>query len=464
MKKLSVYLLLAATMLIPNLAFAESGEMSLLFNYGSLEYTGDYKKIYDSWEKYESASKPSGAFGLSFEIEASDRFALGIGLNYFGTRKMKEIGVSQPDKWEDTQFESSLYGRFNIINMAIQGDDLKFRLYGKAGLGLFVWDCNLTSDYYKGSGHYYGSDYVIETLAGYNYGVGAELVFSKALVLGIEYRHDATFDGLENAKTSQGKFKITSKPFEANQVSINVGLRFGGSGSSSSGSNWDSTASQNSFENPTINNNVQQVNNSGWGALGDNSNVVADAPTESVQPAETGVAAVKERSEEAMKELDQMSAKNAGTDPVLDKDKFLKKMDKIWNDLDSGAIKEEIAIPSFGILFKIGKSDILPYYNEMLNDFVDLYKKTDGNAKILIEGYSSNNSNKSTGRKSETLFNPSLSQQRVKAVAKYLVKEGIPASNLELKAYRNTKVSSGMFDNDPDCDTNCYRRVNISIK
>lgn len=198
--------------------------------------------------------------------------------------------------------------------------------------------------------------------------------------------------------------------------------------------------------------------------MGDNSNVVADAPTESVQPAETGVAAVKERSEEAMKELDQMSAKNAGTDPVLDKDKFLKKMDKIWNDLDSGAIKEEIAIPSFGILFKIGKSDILPYYNEMLNDFVDLYKKTDGNAKILIEGYSSNNSNKSTGRKSETLFNPSLSQQRVKAVAKYLVKEGIPASNLELKAYRNTKVSSGMFDNDPDCDTNCYRRVNISIK
>ena len=462
MKKLSVYLLLAATMLIPNLAFAESGEMSLLFNYSSMDYEGKYDKYWPS--DLDTVKNSEKVIRLGFEIYPVDRFALGIDLSYFGKNEYDNPTVpafqGSVKKESESVFGTGIFGRINLIDVPFSGETSRFRLYGKGGIGYYMRDISVTA--YKANISKWKEDSAIDAYTGFFYSAGAELVLNP-FIIGVEYRYDKTFSDFK--KDGANKYwEIEAPAFEASQIGVNVGLRFGGSGSSSSGSNWDSTASQNSFENPTINNNVQQVNNSGWGALGDNSNVAADAPTESVQPAETGVAAVKERSEEAMKELDQMSAKNAGTDPVLDKDKFLKKMDKIWNDLDSGAIKEEIAIPSFGILFKIGKSDILPYYNEMLNDFVDLYKKTDGNAKILIEGYSSNNSNKSTGRKSETLFNPSLSQQRVKAVAKYLVKEGIPASNLELKAYRNTKVSSGMFDNDPDCDTNCYRRVNISIK
>ncbi len=379
--------------------------------------------------------------GVGFGVELNDFVEIGAEYLKYGEIKLEDkYGYGYGQK-----INSMFGGGFAKLNLNTEMSPTSvLQLFIKTSLGSYSIKRETLN----------ASDSKTDSAAGGAISAGANMIFGN-FIIGAQYRWNFTDVYIE------GNTKKTT--LELSNIGVNVGFRFGGS-KSSGDSNWDSTASQNSFENPTINNNVQQVNNSGWGALGDNSNVAADAPTESVQPAETGVAAVKERADEAMKELEQMSAKNAGTDPVLDKDKFLKKMDKIWNDLDSGAIKEEIAIPSFGILFKIGKSDILPYYNEMLNDFVDLYKKTDGNAKILIEGYSSNNSNKSTGRKSETLFNPSLSQQRVKAVAKYLVKEGIPASNLELKAYRNTKVSSGMFDNDPDCDTNCYRRVNISIK
>ncbi|MBO4556171.1 MAG: OmpA family protein, partial [Elusimicrobiales bacterium] len=88
---------------------------------------------------------------------------------------------------------------------------------------------------------------------------------------------------------------------------------------------------------------------------------------------------------------------------------------------------------------------------------IDLYKNTDGKAKIIIEGYSSNGGN-------ETANNPKLSQQRAKAVASYMIKEGISKENLEVKAYGNTKTGSGLFANDKGCKGGqCYRRVNVRI-
>ena len=139
----------------------------------------------------------------------------------------------------------------------------------------------------------------------------------------------------------------------------------------------------------------------------------------------------------------------------MDKDVYFQKIDAVW---ETGAKDGKLAIPSMGILFLTGKSDVLPYYEEMLAEFIALYKETDGTAKILIEGYSSN------GGK-ETVRNPELSADRAKAVAKILKKNKIPKENMILKAYSNKKLTSRMFDGDPGCQGGgCYRRVNISIR
>lgn len=117
-----------------------------------------------------------------------------------------------------------------------------------------------------------------------------------------------------------------------------------------------------------------------------------------------------------------------------------------------------MAIPSAGLLFQIGKSEVLPYYQPMLDSFIKLYKQTDGNAKILIEAYSSNGGN-------ETAKNPELSKQRAKSVYKYLVGNGISKENITVRAYSNKKIGEGVFSEDPNCKGGqCYRRVDISIK
>ena len=84
--------------------------------------------------------------------------------------------------------------------------------------------------------------------------------------------------------------------------------------------------------------------------------------------------------------------------------------------------------------------------------------ETDGTAKILIEGYSSNAGN-------ETKTNPKLSQQRAQSVADYFILNDIPAALIEVRHYSNTKIKDGIFDADKNCKASqCHRRVNISIK
>ncbi|MBO4555292.1 MAG: autotransporter outer membrane beta-barrel domain-containing protein, partial [Elusimicrobiales bacterium] len=115
-------------------------------------------------------------------------------------------------------------------------------------------------------------------------------------------------------------------------------------------------------------------------------------------------------------------------------------------------------VPSMGALFKTGQSVLLPYYAEMLDSFISLYKQTDMTAGILVEGYSSNGGN-------ETRKNPELSMQRAKSVADYLISNGIPKENIEIKAYSNTAIAKRVFSKDKGCNGGqCYRRVNISIK
>ena len=116
-----------------------------------------------------------------------------------------------------------------------------------------------------------------------------------------------------------------------------------------------------------------------------------------------------------------------------------------------------MTIPSAGLLFQIGKSEVLPYYNPMLDSFIKLYKQGGGNATILIEAYSSNGGN-------ETVKNPNLSKQRAKSVYQYLVNNGISKENITVKAYSNKKIGEGLFQGDTGCKAGqCYRRVDIRI-
>ena len=139
----------------------------------------------------------------------------------------------------------------------------------------------------------------------------------------------------------------------------------------------------------------------------------------------------------------------------LDREQYFSKIDKAW---ETGPEKGFLAIPSVGTMFRTGSIELLDYYKEMLNEFVSLYRETDGTSKILIEGYSSNNGK-------ETVKNPQLSKQRAIAVANYLQEKGISSKVFEVKAYANKKVSSGIFANDKGCSgASCFRRVDVSIK
>lgn len=158
-----------------------------------------------------------------------------------------------------------------------------------------------------------------------------------------------------------------------------------------------------------------------------------------------------------------------------DKNVYARKIKKILEKIESHRKDSpnaysfgdpEVYIPPAGILFKIGSSEILPYYKEMLDSFASLYAETDQKSGVLIVGYSSNAGN-------ETVNNPKLSEQRSDAVREYLTSKiseecGKQNKNCHVTFYieqhGNSKLSSGMFSNDPGCKGGqCYRRVNVSI-
>ncbi len=136
------------------------------------------------------------------------------------------------------------------------------------------------------------------------------------------------------------------------------------------------------------------------------------------------------------------------------KENYLKAAKKAKAD---AAGKDMIMIPSMGMLFKIGSSDVLPYYFPMLDAFAELYMMSDRTATVLVEGFSSNGGN-------ETDKNHYISRARAINVRKYLTRKGIPAEKIQIRSYGNSKLASRMFDRDANCSGGqCYRRVNISI-
>lgn len=100
---------------------------------------------------------------------------------------------------------------------------------------------------------------------------------------------------------------------------------------------------------------------------------------------------------------------------ILDKDEYVKKAKEI---LQKGPVDGTIELPKLGVLFKISSSELLPYYNEMLDSFIELYKQTDGTVRVNLVGYSSNGGH-------ETGKNPELFLQRAFSVGDYLKKHGV---------------------------------------
>ena len=140
---------------------------------------------------------------------------------------------------------------------------------------------------------------------------------------------------------------------------------------------------------------------------------------------------------------------------LINREEYFAAVDKAWTDGPSNGV---FPIPAMGVMFKKGKSDIVHYYREMLDEFAYLYLETDGKAAVLVEGYSSTADN-------ETANNPQLSKKRALNVAAYLKSKGIPANKIETRAYGDKKISSKIFAKDKQCKgATCYLRVNVRIK
>lgn len=360
------------------------------------------------------------------------------------------VGLSS--KWIEVGTQYVNFGDIQVKGFAASTSYSVIGGYSKFNLSLGESASNCLQLYLKASyGSFKAKPSYGKSDSKYGTGIGGGInLILKGFIVGADYHMYST------------GFKNGYKNFELDTLGINLGYRFGGRDSSSKNNSWDTSSAQNSFDSPAISSPAEQVNNSGWAPLDDKPvadpsekiNGAAENPESGAPQPENPVAAVKKRSAEAMSEISPAAVDYNPEYTELDKDEYLALMDKLW---DKEPADGKIGIPALGVLFQIGKSNILPYYNEMLNDFVDFYKNTDGKAKILIEGYSSNGGN-------ETEKNPKLSQQRAKAVASYLIKEGIAKENLEVKAYGNTKTGSGLFSNSKGCKGGqCYRRVNVRI-
>ena len=127
--------------------------------------------------------------------------------------------------------------------------------------------------------------------------------------------------------------------------------------------------------------------------------------------------------------------------------------------LTTEEINGTIKIPSLGILFQAEKSALQIVDMQILDAFASLYRRTDGKARILLEGFSSNAND-------ETEKNPLISAERINSVEKYLVEKGIPQDMIDKQDHSNKKIRDRLFAGDKTCTGRdaCNMRVNISIR
>jgi outer membrane protein OmpA-like peptidoglycan-associated protein len=125
---------------------------------------------------------------------------------------------------------------------------------------------------------------------------------------------------------------------------------------------------------------------------------------------------------------------------------------------DAGSVTKDLGkdlatnchVAIYGVLFDFSKSTLQPASDPVLQQILDLLKKTP-TLKLEIQGHTDNVGNES--------YNQTLSEARAKAVVTWLTGHGVAASRLTSKGYGKTKP---IADNSTDAGRAKNRRVEIA--
>lgn len=111
---------------------------------------------------------------------------------------------------------------------------------------------------------------------------------------------------------------------------------------------------------------------------------------------------------------------------------------------------KSVEIPSISALFAFNSAEINATGKELIIEFINAYKQTNQQAKITINGYACNIGPNEA--------NNIISQARAKAVGDFMVGNGIPEGNIEIKWFG--KSLNSQFDYPEMKD---YRRVIVRV-
>ena len=125
---------------------------------------------------------------------------------------------------------------------------------------------------------------------------------------------------------------------------------------------------------------------------------------------------------------------------------FMQNVEKAENNNST-----EVVIPSVRILFEINTNYFVNGSEELIEEFISAYEKTNETAVVLVEGY--------TCDLGGIRLNDLLSESRAEAVKKVLINAGISENMMEIKWYGESRYN--VFDY---LDKREYRCVILSIK
>ena len=397
MKKLILSFFFAFFIAFPSALSADPGDFSLGLSYAPVSLQGDYKKSFD--KSLPGTEISTAAYRISLETEISNKLSLGLDFAYLGKNKYYESS----DYWyEENSRSIGMYGRYDLLRFNM-GKSVRFNMYGKGGMGYYMRNF----DYHEGT----EEDALTAGSVGYFYSAGIDFTLWNFLIIGADYRYDKT---LKKFDASGETLSFVNPKYEAYSFGINIGIRFGD-------------------------------------AAGEDILLEDEYGEKRIPLSQFGVSPVRIEKKDAARGIKAFN-NNLGGSVELDRERYIAKADAIIKHLKDGTFKGDVGIPSLGVLFKIGKGDVLKYYQDMLDYFAELYLQTDQTSIVIVEGYSS-----------EGILG--LSRRRGREVATYLSDKGIPRKNIRIRFFGNTKTRSGKFDKDIGCKgKGCYRRASVMIE
>lgn len=111
----------------------------------------------------------------------------------------------------------------------------------------------------------------------------------------------------------------------------------------------------------------------------------------------------------------------------------------------------KIVIPRIVLYFDYNSSELKTTSKELLEEYAKVFKETNGEAQILVEGFACNIGTNEV--------NNQISKKRAEGVQNVLENNGIAEQSVETKWYGKTRNSEFDFES-----LSQYRRVEISIK